>query len=236
MLPLPARALKVTTVVSRWFTLPAMPVPAFMRKALAVMSWSASLVELSGSASKMAPAVAVMLTWPRLSSMSPTVTLVAANRRAVAVAPVLKNTLVALCVMLPVPASTSMLPLVPAVLVVRMSAPSLNTMLWPASTLTLPLPLTMSALAVMSPVALSVWIRMLPLPKALTAVSSSGDVPSFKMIEPAVVRSTMLPLPLIVRMSLCAASVVVVSVVPLLPTRFTLRPTSSMVMPSASNR
>ena len=238
MLPLPARALKVSTVVSRWFTLCAMPVPAFMRKALAVMSWSVSLAELTNaSASKMEPAVAVMLTLPSASTMLPTVTLCAANRRAVAVAPVLKNTLVALCVIEPVPATTSMLPSVAVVLVVRMSAVPVNTMLWPASTLTLPLPLTMSALAVMSPVALSVWIRMLPEPLALTAVSSAGAVPLFRVIEPAVVRSTMLPLPLMVRMSLCAASVLLaLLVLASLPTRFTLRPTSPMVMPLASNR
>jgi hypothetical protein len=64
----------------------------------------------------MAPADEMMLTLPSASTMSPTVTSVAANKRAVAVAPVLRNTLVALCVMLPVPASTSMLPLVLAVL------------------------------------------------------------------------------------------------------------------------
>ena len=236
MLPLPARALKVTTVVSRWFTLPAMPVPAFMRKALAVMSWSASLVELSGSASKMAPAVAVMLTWPRLSSMSPTVTLVAANRRAVAVAPVLKNTLVALCVMLPVPASTSMLPLPAAVLLVRMSAVPVNTMLLAASTLTLPLPLTMSALTVMSVSAPSAWIKMLPVPSALRAVSSPGAVPLFSVMAPAVVRSTICPLPPVVRMSLCTPSVLLpVAVLASLATRFTLRPTSSTIKASASS-
>ena len=219
-----------------------MPVPANKRKALAVMSWSVSLAELSGSASKMEPAVAVMLTFPSASTMLPTVTLVAANRRAVAAVPVLRNTLVALCVIEPVPATTSMLPSVAVVLVVRMSAVPVNTMLWPASTLTLPLPLTMSALAVMSVPAPMAWIKMLPEPLALTAVSlvpavpSGKRVPSFKMIEPAVVRSTMFPLPPVVRMSLCAASVVGVSVVPSVPTRFTLRPTSPMVMPLASNR
>ena len=96
MLPLPARALRVTTVVSRWLTLSPIEVPALRRRALAVMSWSASLVVVTGSASLMLPAVAVMLTWPSVSSMSPTVTSVAASKRAVAVAPVLRNTLVAL--------------------------------------------------------------------------------------------------------------------------------------------
>ncbi len=71
--------------------------------------------------------------------MSPTVTLVAANKRAVAVLPVLKNTLVALCVRLPVPATTSMLPLVVAVLVVRKSAVPVKLTLRAASTLRLPL-------------------------------------------------------------------------------------------------
>ena len=145
--------------------------------------------------------------------------------------------------MLPVPASTSMLPLVLALLVVRMSAVPLNTMLRPASTLTLPLPLMMSALAVMSVPAPSAWIRMLPEPKALTAVSSVGSVavpgalPLFRVIEPAVLRSTMLPLPPVVRMSLCAASLLLaVPVVPSLPTRFTLKLTSSTVRALASNR
>ena len=98
----------------------------------------------------------------------------------------------------------------------------------------------MSALAVMSVPAPRAWIRMLPEPLALTAVSSAaavpGAVPLFRVIEPAVVRSTMLPSPPVVRMSLCTASVVVVSVVPSVPTRFTLRPTLSTVRASASNR
>ena len=183
----------------------------------------------------MLPPVAVMLTLPSASSMSPTVTSVAANNLAVAVAPVLRNTLVALCAIEPVPASTSMLPLPAAVLVVRMSAVPVKLTLRAASALTLPLPLTMSALAVMSVPAPSAWIRMLPLPLALTAVSSLGAVPLFSTMLPAVVRITILPLPPVLRMSLCAASVVVVSVVPSLPTRFTLRPTSSTVSASASS-
>ena len=85
------------------------------------------------------------------------------------------------------------------------------------------------------------WIRMLPEPLALTAVSSvaavPGAVPLFSVIEPAVVRSTMLPLPPVVRMSLCAASVLLaLLVLASLPTRFTLRPTLSTVRASASNR
>ena len=51
----------------------------------------------------------------------------------------LKNTLVALCVMLPAPATTSMLPLVAAVLVVRKSAVPKKLTLRAANTLRLPL-------------------------------------------------------------------------------------------------
>ena len=92
------------------------------------------------------PELAVMLTWPKLKSMSPTVTLLAAKRRAVAVAPVLVNKLVALCVMLPVPASTSMLPLPAAVLVVLRSAVPVKFTLRAANTLRLPLLLLMPLL------------------------------------------------------------------------------------------
>ena len=198
--PLVALALSVPTVVSRWFTLAPMPVPATRRKALAVTSWSASLVSLfaptSASASTMLPAVAVMLTLPSVSSRSPTVTSVAAINLAVASAPVLRNTLVALCVIDPVPANTSMLPLLAAVLVVRMSAVPVKPTLSSAITLTFPLPLTMSALAVTSLPAPCAWISTLPLPWALTAVSSvgfvavPGAVPLSSVIEPAVVRIT----------------------------------------------
>ena len=76
---------------------------------------------------------------------------------------------------------------------------------------------------------------MLPLPWALTAVSSAGAVPLPSVIEPAVVRSTMAPLPPVVRTSLCVASLVVVRVAPSLPTRFTLAATSSTLRASASN-
>ena len=228
------------TVVSRWFTLWATAVPAFKRSAAAVMSWSESLAPLtSASASRVLPAVAVMLTEPRLNSISPTVTSVAASRRAVALAPVLKIRLVALCVIEPVPATTSMLPLAAAVLVVRMSAVPVNDTLRAAITLMLPLPLAISALAVMSlvvlPAATPASIKMLPLPWALTAVSSAGAVPLPSVIEPAVVRSTMAPLPPVVRTSLCAASLVVVRVPPSLPTRLTLTATSSTLKASASS-
>ena len=111
-----------------------------------------------------------------------------------------------------------------------------------ASTLTLPLPLTMSALAVMSVPVPSAWIRTLPVPSALTAMSSVGFVavpgadPLFSVIEPAVVRITMWPLPPVVRTSLCTASVLLpVPVLASLPTRFTLRPTSSMIRSLASS-
>ena len=78
---------------------------------------------------------------------------------------------------------------------------------------------------------------MLPVPKALTAVSAAGEVPSLSVIVPAVLRMTMLPAPPVVRMSLCAASVLsVVAVLASLPTRFTLKLTSSTVRASASNR
>ena len=155
MPPLAAHALSFATVVSKWFTLSAIDVPAFRRKALAVMFWLGSLPPLTkASASKILPAVAVMLTWPSINSISPTVTSVAASRRAVALAPVLKIRLVALCVIEPVPACTSMLPPVAAALVVRMSAVPVKDTLLAASTLTLPLPLTISALAAMSLVVL----------------------------------------------------------------------------------
>ena len=149
----------------------------------------------------------------------------------------LSNTLVALWVMLPLPACTSMLPLVAELLLVRMSAVPLKLTLCAASTLTLPLPLAMSALAVMSVPLPSAWIKMLPLPLALMAVSSEGDVPLFNVMEPAVVRNTIVPLPPVVRMSLCTASVLEpLAVVASLPTRFTLRPTSSTLKASASSK
>ncbi len=101
----------------------------------------------------------------------------------------------------------------------------------------LPLALRMSALAVMSVFAPSAWIRMLPEPLALMAVSSAGAPPLFSTMLPAVVRSTMLPLPPVVRMSLWTASVLlVVAVTALLPTRFTLKLTSSTIRSLASNR
>ena len=184
----------------------------------------------------MLPAVAVILTCPSANTMSPTVTFCAASKRAVAVAPVLRNTLLALCVSEPVPACTSMLPLPAAVLLVRMSDVSVKLTLPAPSTLMLPLALLMSALAVMSPPAPSVCTSTLPLPWALTAVSSSLALPSFSMMLPAVLRSTMAPLPPVVRMSLWLASVVAVKVAPSLPTRFTLRPTSSTITSSASSR
>ena len=51
-------------------------------------------------------------------------------------------------------------------------------------------------------------------------------VPSFNVIEPAVVRSTIDPLPLVVRMSLCAASVTT-TLVPAALNSLTLTATSS---------
>ena len=77
----------------------------------------------------------------------------------------------------------------------------------------------------------------MPVPLALTAVSSAGAVPLFNMIEPAVVRSTMLPLPPVLRTSLWAASVLLlVLVLASLATRFTLKPTSSTLKALASSR
>ena len=175
--------------------------------------------------------MAVMLTLPSVSSMSPTVTVCAASRRAVAVAPVLRNTLVALCVMEPVPAITSIEPLLADVLLVRMSAVPVKLTLPAPSTLMLPLPLMMSALAVMSVPAPRAWIRMLPVPKALMAVSSFGAVPLFKVIEPAVVRSTMFPLLLVTRsdwLLACAANAAA------LLTRCTVTVTVSTLTPSVS--
>ena len=224
----------MATVVSRWFTLSPMAVPAVKRKALAVMSWSASLVVVTGSASTMLPAVAVMLTLPSVNSISPSVTSVAASKRAVALAPVLCKTLVALCVMLPLPASTSMLPLLAAVLVVRMSAVPVKLTLRAASTLTLPLPLTMSALAVMSVPAPKVWISTLPVPLALMAMPSA--LPSWSVIEPAVVRSTIAPLPALVVTSDCV--MLSVATLPVAPTRLTatVRVSSTSALASSTNR
>ena len=203
--PPAACALRVATVVSRWFTLSAMAVPALKRRLEAVMSWLLSLVSLAepvkASASKMLPAVAVMLTAPVARVISPTVTLVAAKRRAVAVAPVLNNTLVALMVMAPVPASRSRLPLPAAVLAVRTSAPAVNVKDCAANTLTLPVPLplplvlTMSALTVMSLSAPKVCSSTLPVPWALRATPSV--LPSASVKLPAVVRSTIFPLALV---------------------------------------
>ena len=188
MLPLPARALNVPTVVSRWSTLSPIAVPATRRRALAVTSWSASLVVVTTSASRMLPPVAVMLTLPSASSTSPTVTLVAAFKRAWAAAPVLRNTLVKCCVMAPAAASTSMLPLPAPVLVVLMSADRLKVTLAVASTLTLPLPLLTSALAVMLLPAppVSVCSKTLPLPSAATA--------EFSVMSPPRDTRTMCPL------------------------------------------
>ena len=216
--------------------------PAFKCKPAAVMSWSASfsllLAPTRSSASRMLPSVAVMLTWPSANSMSPTVTSVKANRRAVAAAPVLRNTLVALCLMLPVSATTSMLPPV-----VRMSAAPVKSMLLAASTLMLPLPLKMSALAVTSVPTPSVCTNTLPAPKALMAASSAGllavpgAVPLLRVIPPLVVRSTIWPSPPVVRMSLWTASLTsALPAAPVLVTRFTLKPTSSTISASASNR
>ena len=65
-------------------------------------------------------------------------------------APVLNIKLVALCVIAPAPATTSIDPLPAPVLVVRMSAVAVKDTPLEASTLTLPLVLPISAFAVMS--------------------------------------------------------------------------------------
>ena len=235
------------TVVSRWFTVWPMPVPAHSRSDAAVRSWSGSLaLPTSGSASTTLPVFAVMLTLPATSSMSPTVTLPLAHSRAVASPPLLKIRLDTSCVIEPPLACTSIPPRVGAVLEVRMSACAFNTTLRDAITLTLPLPLTMSALAVMSlvvsPAPTPAWISTLPVPLALTAMSSvgvvavPGAVPLFSVMPPAVVRSTMLPSPPVVRTSLCTASLTVEPVTtPLLSTRLTVTVTSSTTSPLASS-
>ena len=226
----PEATLSVPTVVSRWLMLSPTLCPAFRRSALALMSASASLAPpTSASASRMRPAVAVMLTWPSVSSMSPTVTSVPASTRAVALAPVLTKALLALWVIAPA-ACTSMLPLPAAVLLVRRSAPALNTTLAPDSKLMLPLVLRTSALAVISP-APSVCTSTLPLPWA-TMACPSASTPSFNVMPPVVLRSTIAPLaPLL--MSLWLASVTV-SVAPDAVNSVTLTLTLPTVTPSAS--
>ena len=199
--PPAARALSVPTAVSRWLSEAAMAVPAFKRRLAAEMSRSGSLVvpPVRGSASKMLPAVAVMLTEPVARVMSPTVTLVAANRRAAAVAPVLSKTLLAFMVMAPVPASRSMWPLPAAVLAVRTSASTAKLKARAARTLTFPLVLETSALTVMSVSTPKVCKSTFPVPWLLTATPSASVLPSVRL--PAVVRSTMAPFPALVRKS-----------------------------------
>ena len=79
-----------------------------------------------------------------------------------------------------------------------MSAPDAKLTLCPASTLMLPVLLTMSALTVMSPAAFRVWISTLPLPLALTAVPAV-PAPSLRVIEPVADTSTMLPSSLVIK-------------------------------------
>ncbi len=187
--------------------LPPTAVPALRRKAAAVMSWSASLESLfaptSASASCTLPAVAVRLTCPSAKWISPTVMSVPANSRAVAVAPVLAMVLLALCLISPAVACTSIEPLPAAVLLVRMSAVPVRITLRAASTLTLPLPLSTSALSVMSLPAPCACSSTLPLPCALIAVSSAS--PSLTVMAPPAT-STMCPSRASVTRSLCARS------------------------------
>ena len=84
------------TVVSRWFTLAAMLVPAFKRRPSAVMSWSPSLAEPTKASASEMLVPAVILTEPAANEISPTVTEVAAFKRAVAPVPLLEMVLVAL--------------------------------------------------------------------------------------------------------------------------------------------
>ena len=249
--PLVARALSVATVVSRWFTVWPTPVPAFRRRPLAttltVLSW---VVLPRLCASTIEPLVAVRLTMPLPSPgvaltavvITPTWMSAAASRR---IAPlVLPNTLLAAITMLPPLAATTSI--VPALFVpwLRMSAPVVNVTSLPDTMLIEPVPVLtllvvpvpMSALAVMSPVVLSVWIRIWPDPSALTAVLSAVAVPSFSTMSPVVLRSTMLPLPLVVRRSLCSASLCVEPVTkPVDSTRLTVTATSPTVRPLLSS-
>ena len=113
---------------------------------------------------------------------------------------------------------------VPPALVTSLPA---NCVTWlPARTETFPPPLATSCASVtLAPSALS---STLPVPFA--------DTFAFASRFPTVTTTLMVPLPPVVRMSLCAASVVVVSVVPSMPTRFTLKLTLSTVRALASNR
>ena len=201
MPPPAASALSVPTAISRWLSEAAMAVPALKRRLAAEMFRSVSLVvpPVNASASKMLPTVAVILTEPVARVISPTVTLVPAIRRATAVVPVLSSTLLASMVMAPETASRSMLPLPATVLAVRTSASTAKTKALAARRLTLPLVVDTSALTVMSVPAPRVCKSTFPVPWLLTATPSASVLPSVRL--PAVVRSTMAPLPALVRKS-----------------------------------
>ncbi len=199
MPPLVARALKLATVVSKWLMLWPIPIAAFKRRPLAITLTTASVLFALPRfcASTIEPPLAVRLTSPlptlALAAVliTPTSMLCDASTR---IAPLLlPNTLLAdITTLPPLAATTSMLPrlLAPSV---RASAPVVKVTSFPANTLIEPVLLTMSALTVMSPAALRVWIRMLPLPLALMATLSAAAVPSFSVIVPPDT-NTMFPL------------------------------------------
>ena len=143
----------------------------------------------------------------------------------------LSNTLVAFIVMAPVPASRSMLPLPAAELAVRTSASDAKLKACAARTLTLPLVLKLSALTVMSVPAPRVCKSTLPVPWLLTATPSASVLPSVRL--PAVVRSTMAPLPALVRRSDWLSCTVVLA--PAVSMRPTLTLTLSTVTALASS-
>ncbi len=115
---------------------------------------------------------------------------------------------------------------------VQISAPAPKSTFLPASTLTCPLPETISALTPTSPPPPIVSTKTLPPPAAETETPSANAVPSFNVIEPPALRITIDP-PSAVRTSLCAESRVP-TVPPSAKTRKTLAHVSSIVSASVS--
>ena len=165
----------------------------------------------SASASVIAPDPAVIPTAPS-TTISPTVTVVPATNRAVAVDPELRNSLEACCVIAPASAQTSMLPPAASALVVRTSASRPKVTEPCASTLTLPLALSTSAFATTFAPAPRACSSTLPEPSAFTATPAVPAVPSVSVRLPPAT-TTIDPLPLaVVTTSLATASELAVAV------------------------
>ena len=227
--PFVALALRVVTVVSIGLSVPMpsfpTPVPAHTRRPFDAIS-----TLLPPSLSRMEPVVAVMLTFAPVEIRPPTLTSFPASIRISP--PVLVVLLVVLRSMLPVPASMLIVPSAPEP-PVWMSAPAVKVTSCAPRSVMLPVPLWTSAFDVIlvpPPIACT---RMLPVPFALIAVLSANAVPSFSMMSPAVVRTTMLPLPPVVTTSLCVASVATVTLASVF-TRWIVALVSSTIRPSLS--